>query len=321
MSFLCLERESASRLSLSVFCEAPFLNSKVGTQEGEFFLAQQAIKFVLCQTVGAFCKKAPHKKRKNKKKMTNPSHRPDREEEARRRGRRRSTSTARTNDDDDANALMISSKLFQGLVLTTTETDEGLREPPPRSLGKFTLVGYPKFEGQGKKTSEAWSDDDDDDDDDEGYLNSCGSFDRGEDDEDYSYMNAEWSGTQMMDLDTYCASIAAEVEEDGAAWGGNHDDASQRIAKRLMKGWSLAKETCGTCDMPMMRRTSGGSIGEVVCVGCEENRKGHRFHRPARFARADEKPRPPMGTKAFAKLHQESHYYSEEEEPSPTSVL
>jgi uncharacterized Zn finger protein (UPF0148 family) len=272
---------------------------------------------VLCE------QKSSAQKKKKQKKMTNPSHhRPDREE-ARRRGRRRSTSTARTNDDD-ANALMISSKLFQGLRLTTTETDEGLREPPPpRSLGKFTLVGYPKFEGQGKKTSEAWSedDDDDDDDDDEGYLSSCGSFDRGEDDEDYSYMNAEWSGTQMMDLDTYCASIAAEVEEDGAAWGGNHDDASQKIAKRLMKGWSLAKETCGTCDMPMMRRTSGGSIGEVVCVGCEENRKGHRFHRPARFARADEKPRPPIGTKAFAQLHQESHYYSEEEEPSPTSVL
>ena len=259
------------------------------------------------------CAKAPHKKKK--KKMSNnetlPS-RPDDREARRRRSRRRSTSR-------DANNLMISSKLFQGLRLTTTETDEGSREPPPR-FGKTTMSGYP-FEGQGKKASEAWSEDDDDDDDDEGYLSSCGSFDRGEDDEDYSYMNAEWSGTQMMDLDTYCASIAADVEEDGAAGGGNHDDASQKIAKRLMKGWSLAKETCGTCDMPMMRRTSGGSIGEVVCVGCEENRKGHRFHRPARFARAEEKPRPPIGTKAFAQLHQESHYYSEEEEPSPTSVL
>ena len=258
---------------------------------------------------------ATKKRKKKEEKMSNgqtlPS-RPDGREARRRRSRRRSTS-------HDANNLMISSKLFQGLRLTTTETDEGSREPPPR-FGKTTMSGYP-FEGQGKKASEAWSEDDDDDDDDEGYLSSCGSFDRGEDDEDYSYMNAEWSGTQMMDLDTYCASIAADVEEDGAAGGGNHDDASQKIAKRLMKGWSLAKETCGTCDMPMMRRTSGGSIGEVVCVGCEENRKGHRFHRPARFARADEKPRPPIGTKAFAQLHQESHYYSEEEEPSPTSVL
>jgi len=293
----------------------------VGTQRSFFGRSSQLNSLV--SNRWCFEQKSSAQKKKKQKKMTNPSHRPDREE-ARRRGRRRSTSTARTNDDD-ANALMISSKLFQGLRLTTTETDEGLREPPPpRSLGNFTLVGYPKFEGQGKKTSEAWSeddDDDDDDDDDEGYLSSCGSLDRGEDDEDYSYMNAEWSGTQMMDLDTYCASIAADVEEVGAAGGGNHDDASQKIAKRLMKGWSLAKETCGTCDMPMMRRTSGGSIGEVVCVGCEENRKGHRFHRPARFARADEKPRPPIGTKAFAQLHQESHYYSEEEEPSPTSVL
>ena len=169
------------------------------------------------------------------------------------------------------------------------------------------------------------------------WSSSRASFDREEEKEKdyYSRMNEEWCGTQMMVLDQFCADVktTAVGESDDVEKSRSTTSflTTEKITKRLLEGWSLARETCSECEMPMMRRNARrGDVGwmdEVVCVECEdrddEPRERFGRRRPGkRIALMEGKPRPPVGTKAFAKLYRGSNYSGEDqEELSPMSVL
>ena len=134
-----------------------------------------------------------------------------------------------------------------------------------------------------------------------------------------SFENEEWCKEEMMAMEF--GAYHGDVGGCGDV-GGENGRASKEIAARLLKGWSLGKDTCERCKMPLMIKCSnrGSRRDEMVCVGCEDrNGACESFHRP-RLRVVEEKPRPPIGTKAFAKLCRES-YYSEEEELPRTSVL
>ena len=134
-----------------------------------------------------------------------------------------------------------------------------------------------------------------------------------------SFENEEWCGEEMMTMEF--GAYHGDVGGCGDV-GGENGRASKEIAARLLKGWSLGKDTCERCKMPLMIKCSnrGSRRDEMVCVGCEDrNEMCESFHRP-QLRVVEEKPRTPIGTKAFAKLCRES-YYSEEEELPRTSVL
>ena len=134
-----------------------------------------------------------------------------------------------------------------------------------------------------------------------------------------SFENEEWCGEEMMTMEF--GAYHGDVGGCGDV-GGENGRASKEIAARLLKGWSLVKDTCERCKMPLIIKCSnrGSRRDEMVCVGCEDrNEMCESFHRP-QLRVVEEKPRPPIGTKAFAKLCRES-YYSEEEELPRTSVL
>ena len=169
------------------------------------------------------------------------------------------------------------------------------------------------------------------------WSSSRASFDTEEEKEKdyYSRMNEEWCGTQMMDLDQFCANVktTAVGESDDVEKSRSTTSflTTEKITKRLLEGWSLARETCSECEMPMMRRNARRGdarwMDEVVCVECEdrddEPRERFGRRRPGkRLALMEGKPRPPVGTKSFAKLYRGSNYSGEDqEELSPTSVL
>lgn len=169
------------------------------------------------------------------------------------------------------------------------------------------------------------------------WRSSRASFDTEEEKEKdyYSRMNEEWCGTQMMDLDQFCANVktAAVGESDDVEKSRSTTSflTTEKITKRLLEGWSLARETCSECEMPMMRRNARRGdarwMDEVVCVECEDrdDEPRERFGRlrpGKRLALMEGKPRPPVGTKSFAKLYRGSNYSGEDqEELSPTSVL
>ena len=167
------------------------------------------------------------------------------------------------------------------------------------------------------------------------WSSSRASFDEGEKEKDYySRMNEEWCGTQMMDLDQFCANVKTTAVGESDVEKSRSTTSfltTAKITKRLLEGWSLARETCSECEMPMMRRNARRGdarwMDEVVCVECEdiddEPRERFGRRRPGkRLALMEGKPRPPVGTKAFAKLYRGSNYSGEDqEELSPTSVL
>ena len=169
------------------------------------------------------------------------------------------------------------------------------------------------------------------------WSSSRASFDTEEEKEKdyYSRMNEEWCGTQMMDLDQFCANVktTAVGESDDVEKSRSTTSflTTEKLTKRLLEGWSLARETCSECEMPMMRRNARRGdarwMDEVVCVECEdrddEPRERFGRRRPGkRLALMEGKPRPPVGTKSFAKLYRGSNYSGEDqEELSPTSVL
>ena len=168
------------------------------------------------------------------------------------------------------------------------------------------------------------------------WSSSRASFDEEEKEKDYySRMNEEWCGTQMMDLDQFCANVktTAVGESDDVEKSRSTTSflTTEKLTKRLLEGWSLARETCSECEMPMMRRNARRGdarwMDEVVCVECEdrddEPRERFGRRRPGkRLTLMEGKPRPPVGTKASAKLYRGSNYSGEDqEELSPTSVL
>ena len=138
-----------------------------------------------------------------------------------------------------------------------------------------------------------------------------------------------------MDLDQFCANVktTAVGESDDVEKSRSTTSflTTEKITKRLLEGWSLARETCSECEMPMMRRNARRGdarwMDGVVCVECEdrddEPRERFGRRRPGkRLALMEGKPRPPVGTKSFAKLYRGSNYSGEDqEELSPTSVL
>jgi hypothetical protein len=272
------------------------------------------------------------------------------------------------NDDDDA-FIKVSSKLLQGLRLSPASSSK-LSEEEERTLSsspskrmtmmerRKTSLMFPLKKKVGLKKEahhhhhQCWSatssssSEGGGEEDNEEYgreqftpLSSRASFDEEEEKEKdyYSRMNEEWCGTQMMDLDQFCADVktTAVGESDDVEKSQEGSTTSflttAKITKRLLEGWSLARETCSECEMPMMRRNARRGdarwMDEVVCVECEdrddEPRERFGRRRPGkRLALMEGKPRPPVGTKAFAKLYRGSNYSGEDqEELSPTSVL
>ena len=272
------------------------------------------------------------------------------------------------NDDDDA-FIKVSSKLLQGLRLSpasssklSEEEERTLSSSPSKRMTKMerrkTSMMFPLKKKVGLKKEahhhhhQCWSatssssSEGGGEEDNEEYgreqftpLSSRASFDEEEEKEKdyYSRMNEEWCGTQMMDLDQFCADVktTAVGESDDVEKSREGSTTSflttAKITKRLLEGWSLARETCSECEMPMMRRNARRGdarwMDEVVCVECEdrddEPRERFGRRRPGkRLALMEGKPRPPVGTKAFAKLYRGSNYSGEDqEELSPTSVL
>lgn len=276
------------------------------------------------------------------------------------------TKKKNSNDDDDTNFIKVSSKLLQGLRLSPSSSSKSEEErtlsssPSKRMMmmDRKTSMMFPLKKRVGLKKEahhhpRCWSATSSSGEDDEGgeeeedeyywgeqfttpWSSSRASFDEEEKEKDYySRMNEEWCGTQMMDLDQFCANVKTTAV-------GESDDVEKsrsttsflttaKITKRLLEGWSLARETCSECEMPMMRRNARRGdarwMDEVVCVECEdrddEPRERFGRRRPGkRLALMEGKPRPPVGTKAFAKLYRGSNYSGEDqEELSPTSVL
>ena len=278
------------------------------------------------------------------------------------------TTKKNSNDDDDTNFIKVSSKLLQGLRLSPSSSSsksEGERtvssSPSKRTMMRlerktsgmmFPLkkrVGLKKEAHQHPRcwsaTSSSGEDDEGGEEEDDEYYwgeqftpwsSSRASFDEEEKEKDYySRMNEEWCGTQMMDLDQFCANVktTAVGESDDVEKSRSTTSflTTEKITKRLLEGWSLARETCSECEMPMMRRNARRGdarwMDEVVCVECEdrddEPRERFGRRRPGkRLALMEGKPRPPVGTKSFAKLYRGSNYSGEDqEELSPTSVL
>ena len=266
------------------------------------------------------------------------------------------------NDDDDTHFIKVSSKLLQGLRLSpsSSKSEEGRTvssSPSKRMMRlerKTSTLMFPLKKRVGLKKEahhhpRCWSATSSSGEDDEGgeeeeeeeqftpWSSSRASFDTEEEKEKdyYSRMNEEWCGTQMMDLDQFCANVktTAVGESDDVEKSRSTTSflTTEKITKRLLEGWSLARETCSECEMPMMRRNARRGdarwMDEVVCVECEdrddEPRERFGRRRPGkRIALMEGKPRPPVGTKAFAKLYRGSNYSGEDqEELSPTSVL
>ena len=192
------------------------------------------------------------------------------------------------NDDDDDDVRIVSSKrLF---------SKERFGGRPPTTNAFVTYVLKEDSDENEERSFNATSDE-------------CGD----------SFENEEWCKEEMMAMEF--GAYHGDVGGCGDV-GGENGRASKEIAARLLKGWSLGKDTCERCKMPLMIKCSnrGSRRDEMVCVGCEDrNGACESFHRP-RLRVVEEKPRPPIGTKAFAKLCRES-YYSEEEELPRTSVL
>ena len=268
------------------------------------------------------------------------------------------------NDDDETHFIKVSSKLLQGLRLSpssSSKSEEGRTvssSPSKRMMRlerKTSTLMFPLKKRVGLKKEahhhpRCWSATSSSGEDDEGgeeeeeeqftpWSSSRASFDTEEEKEKdyYSRMNEEWCGTQMMDLDQFCANVktTAVGESDDVEKSREGSTTSflttAKITKRLLEGWSLARETCSECEMPMMRRNARRGdarwMDEVVCVECEdrddEPRERFGRRRPGkRLALMEGKPRPPVGTKSFAKLYRGSNYSGEDqEELSPTSVL
>ena len=284
--------------------------------------------------------------------------------------KKKKKNTNNANDDDDA-FIKVSSKLLQGLRLSpasssklSEEEERTLSSSPSKRMTKMerrkTSLMFPLKKKVGLKkeahhhhhhqcwsaTSSSSSEGGGGEEDNEEYgreqftpLSSRASFDEEEEKEKdyYSRMNEEWCGTQMMDLDQFCADVktTAVGESDDVEKSREGSTTSflttAKITKRLLEGWSLARETCSECEMPMMRRNARRGdarwMDEVVCVECEdrddEPRERFGRRRPGkRLALMEGKPRPPVGTKSFAKLYRGSNYSGEDqEELSPTSVL
>ena len=265
-----------------------------------------------------------------------------------------------SNDDDDTHFIKVSSKLLQGLRLSpsSSKSEEGRTvssSPSKRMMRlerKTSTLMFPLKKRVGLKKEahhhpRCWSATSSSGEDDEGgeeeeeqftpWSSSRASFDTEEEKEKdyYSRMNEEWCGTQMMDLDQFCANVktTAVGESDDVEKSRSTTSflTTEKITKRLLEGWSLARETCSECEMPMMRRNARRGdarwMDEVVCVECEdrddEPRERFGRRRPGkRLALMEGKPRPPVGTKSFAKLYRGSNYSGEDqEELSPTSVL
>ena len=277
------------------------------------------------------------------------------------------TKKKNSNDDDDTNFIKVSSKLLQGLRLSPSssssksEEERTVSSSPSKRMMRlerktsgmmFPLkkrVGLKKEAHQHPRcwsaTSSSGEDDEGGEEEDDEYYwgeqctpwsSSRASFDEEEKEKDYySRMNEEWCGTQMMDLDQFCANVktTAVGESDDVEKSRSTTSflTTEKITKRLLEGWSLARETCSECEMPMMRRNARRGdarwMDEVVCVECEdrddEPRERFGRRRPGeRLALMEGKPRPPVGTKAFATLYRGSNYSGEDqEELSPTSVL
>ena len=278
------------------------------------------------------------------------------------------TKKKNSNDDDDTNFIKVSSKLLQGLRLSPSssssksEEERTVSSSPSKRMMRlerktsgmmFPLkkrVGLKKEAHQHPRcwsaTSSSGEDDEGGEEDDDEYYwgeqctpwsSSRASFDTEEEKEKdyYSRMNEEWCGTQMMDLDQFCANVktTAVGESDDVEKSRSTTSflTTEKITKRLLEGWSLARETCSECEMPMMRRNARRGdarwMDGVVCVECEdrddEPRERFGRRRPGeRLALMEGKPRPPVGTKAFATLYRGSNYSGEDqEELSPTSVL
>ena len=264
------------------------------------------------------------------------------------------------NDDDDTHFIKVSSKLLQGLRLSpssSSKSEEGRTVSPSKRTmrleRKTSTLMFPLKKRVGLKKEahhhpRCWSATSSSGEDDEGgeeeeeeqftpWSSSRASFDTEEEKEKdyYSRMNEEWCGTQMMDLDQFCANVktTAVGESDDVEKSRSTTSflTTEKITKRLLEGWSLARETCSECEMPMMRRNARRGdarwMDEVVCVECEdrddEPRERFGRRRPGkRLALMEGKPRPPVGTKSFAKLYRGSNYSGEDqEELSPTSVL
>jgi hypothetical protein len=282
--------------------------------------------------------------------------------------KKKKKNTNNANDDDDA-FIKVSSKLLQGLRLSpasssklSEEEERTLSSSPSKRMTKMerrkTSLMFPLKKKVGLKkeahhhhhhqcwsaTSSSSSEGGGGEEDNEEYgreqftpLSSRASFDEEEEKEKdyYSRMNEEWCGTQMMDLDQFCANVktTAVGESDDVEKSRSTTSflTTEKITKRLLEGWSLARETCSECEMPMMRRNARRGdarwMDEVVCVECEdrddEPRERFGRRRPGkRLALMEGKPRPPVGTKSFAKLYRGSNYSGEDqEELSPTSVL
>ena len=274
------------------------------------------------------------------------------------------TKTKNSNsNDDDTHFIKVSSKLLEGLRLSSKmEEERTLSSSPSKrmmmTMDRKTSTMFPLKKRVGLKkeahqprcwsaTSSSGEDDEGGEEDDDEYYggeqftpwsSSRASFDEEEKEKDYySRMNEEWCGTQMMDLDQFCADVktTAVGESDDVEKSREGSTTSflttAKITKRLLEGWSLARETCSECEMPMMRRNARRGdarwMDEVVCVECEdrddEPRERFGRRRPGkRLALMEGKPRPPVGTKSFAKLYRGSNYSGEDqEELSPTSVL
>ena len=277
------------------------------------------------------------------------------------------TKKKNSNDDDDTNFIKVSSKLLQGLRLSPSSSSSKSEEertvsssPSKRMMmmeRKTSGMMFPLKKRVGLKkeahhhprcwsaTSSSGEDDEGGEEEDDEYYwgqqftpwsSSRASFDEEEKEKDYySRMNEEWCGTQMMDLDQFCANVktTAVGESDDVEKSRSTTSflTTEKITKRLLEGWSLARETCSECEMPMMRRNARRGdarwMDEVVCVECEdrddEPRERFGRRRPGkRLALMEGKPRPPVGTKSFAKLYRGSNYSGEDqEELSPTSVL
>ena len=277
------------------------------------------------------------------------------------------TKKKNSNDDDDTNFIKVSSKLLQGLRLSPSSSSSKSEEertvsssPSKRRMMRlerktsgmmFPLkkrVGLKKEAHQHPRcwsaTSSSGEDDEGGEDEDDEYYwgqqftpwsSSRASFDEEEKEKDYySRMNEEWCGTQMMDLDQFCANVKTTAVGESDVEKSRSTTSfftTEKITKRLLEGWSLARETCSECEMPMMRRNARRGdarwMDEVVCVECEdrddEPRERFGRRRPGkRLALMEGKPRPPVGTKSFAKLYRGSNYSGEDqEELSPTSVL
>ena len=274
------------------------------------------------------------------------------------------TKKKNSNDDDDTNFIKVSSKLLQGLRLSpsSSKSEEGRTVSPSKRTmrleRKTSTLMFPLKKRVGLKkeahhhprcwsaTSSSGEDDEGGEEEDDEYYwgeqctpwsSSRASFDTEEEKEKdyYSRMNEEWCGTQMMDLDQFCANVktTAVGESDDVEKSRSTTSflTTEKITKRLLEGWSLARETCSECEMPMMRRNARRGdarwMDGVVCVECEdrddEPRERFGRRRPGeRLALMEGKLRPPVGTKAFATLYRGSNYSGEDqEELSPTSVL